>query len=156
MTNTQDSAVKQRIEELKAGEYMPENNQELYNELLIALEDKQASLEALKKFSHQWQDELIESYQCVDKLQVTINQYENDLVMMMDQMDALVKCSLLIKQYSLYLKDEIDKVADKIDKEGFDERLDQLVNLLDDIKPKKHLNLVRQADVLKFPKKPEK
>jgi hypothetical protein len=153
MDNKQDSVIKARINELQAENYIPEKVRHAYDELRQLTGDKDKERALLDNLIKEWQKELLESYQCVDKLQTTINDYENDLILMMDQMDALVKCSLLIKQYSLYLKQEIDKVADKVDKQGFDERLDHLVSLLDDLKPKKHLNLVRQADIVEFPKK---
>jgi Cft2 family RNA processing exonuclease len=153
MQENNNSVIKERIEQLKASNYLPEELEEHFSKLEQEHKNNIELQQLLEESRQIWNKELLESYLCVEKLQHTLNQYENDLVLMMDQMDALVKCSLLIKQYSLYLKEEIDKVADKIDKQGFDERLDQLVSLLDEIKPKKHLNLVRNADVLEFPKK---
>lgn len=153
MNNQPESIIKERIEQLKDNSYIPENMLEVLNKLSARLQHDNESLELLEKIQSIWREDLLEPFECVDKLQQTIVQYEDELVSMMDQMDALVKCSVLIKQYSLYLKDEIEKVADKIDRHGLDERIDQLVDLLEDIKPKKHLSLVRETQVLDFPKK---
>ncbi|MEW5820339.1 MAG: hypothetical protein AB1782_09125 [Cyanobacteriota bacterium] len=153
MNNTQESLIKDRIQQLKDHSYIPENVAEKLIEIGKKLGDQKDLKVSIAEIQDLWQDELLESYVCVDKLQNTILQYEDELVLMMDQMDALVKCSLLIKQYSLYLKEEIEKISDKIDRQGLDERIDQLVGLLEEIKPKRHLNLVRDTEIIEFPKK---
>lgn len=152
MSEQQESIIKERIEELKKNEYAPSRAIESLKKLSETFKDEE-SQELIKTIQASWNEEMLEAFNCVLKLQNTINGYEGELVLMMDQMDALVKCSVLIKQYSLYLKEEVEKIADKIDKEGLDTRIDQLVDLLEEIKPKKHLNIVRDASVLQFPKR---
>lgn len=153
MTDENKSIIDERIEALEAETYQPEEVQEAYTELLALIKQDPEQHELFNAVIKAWQKDLLESYQCVDKLQGTIIQYEDELTLMMEQMDALVKCSVLIKQYSFYLKQEIDKVADKIDRQGFDSRIDQLVELLDSIQPKNHLSVVKEAKILSFPKK---
>ena len=152
MSEKPESIIKERIEELKNNSYFPGNAVESLNKLSEKFKDEETQ-ELIKNIKASWNEEMLEAFNCILKLQNTINSYEDELVLMMDQMDALVKCSMLIKQYSIYLKEEVDKIADKIDKEGLDTRIDELVVLLEEIKPKKHLNLVRDASVLQFPKR---
>ncbi|MGD9580808.1 MAG: hypothetical protein AB7V50_05515 [Vampirovibrionia bacterium] len=152
MSEKQESIIIDRIKDLETGNYSPSNAIESLKKLSEKINNEEAQ-ELLNKIQASWNEEMLEAFNCIKKLQDTINGYEDELVLMMDQMDALVKCSVLIKQYSLYLKEEVDKIADKIDKEGLDSRIDQLVDLLEEIKPKKHLNVVRETSVLQFPKK---
>ena len=153
MNNNNDSIIKQRIQELEQNTFTPEQIIELMNMLAEHFNGNDKALKLIKNINDVWSEELLESFKCIDKLQTTLIQYEEELNLLMDQMEGLVKCSILIKQYSLYLKDEVDKIADKIDRQGLDERIDKLVDLLEDIKPRKHLSVVREASVLDFPQK---
>lgn len=151
-----ERVLEKRIQELENNSYQPEDATEHIQKLKTLTQNIEHCPELYETINQAWREELLEGYQCVNKLQQTIFQYEEELSLMIQQMEALVKCSLLIKQYSLYLKEEVDKVADKIDKEGLDQRIDELVNLLEEIKPKQHLQVVKEASVLKFPGPKEK
>lgn len=155
MTDVENSIIKTRLKQLLSDAYDPESSMEALQELYSLLSDNQKAphiLELVNKIQQGWRADLLESYKCMDKLQDTIIEYEEELSLMMEQMDSLVKCSVLIKQYSLYLKNEIENVADKIDRKGLDEKIDELVNLLEEIKPKRHLTLVRDTEIIDFPK----
>jgi len=155
MTQIEDSIIKTRLNQLLNDSYDPQSAMDALEELYKMLSDNQNAphiFELINKLQQGWRSDLLEAYKCMDKLQDTIIQYEEELNMMMEQMDALVKCSVLIKQYSLYLKNEIENVADKIDRKGLDEKIDQLVDLLEEMKPKRHLNLVRETEIIEFPK----
>lgn len=155
MKDIEKSIIKTRLNKLLNDDYDPESSMEALTALYGLLSDNQQAphiFELINKLQQGWREDLLESYKCMDKLQDTIIEYEEELSLMMEQMDALVKCSVLIKQYSLYLKNEIENVADKIDRKGLDEKIDELVNLLEEIKPRRHLTLVRDTEILDFPK----
>lgn len=155
MAENFELVLEKRINELQNKTYKPEDAAQYIEKLTSLTKQISECPQLIDSINDIWREELLEGYLCVNKLQQTIFQYEEELTLMIQQMEALVKCSLLIKQYSLYLKEEVDKVADKIDKEGLDQRIDELVNLLDEIKPKKHLKVVQEGSVIKFPGKKE-
>lgn len=153
MERSTDSVIIDRLKNLADNSYIPEKAKEDIDSLRELLKDNPEAIEKLDYVIQAWRDDLKESYLGIIKLQDAIVQYQDELVLMMDQMDGLVKCSLMIKQYSFHLKNEIDQIADKIDRRGIDQKIDQLVSILEDIKPRRHLNVVKETQVVDFPKK---
>lgn len=151
MDNSQNSLITDRIIDLDNKSYLPPGVLENLEIISQKINNDPKILEPIENIQEAWRKDLLEAFICIDKLRNTLLQYEDEMIVMIQQIEALLECSNLIKEYSSHLKKEVEKVADKIDKEGIDQKIDQLVSIIEDMKPRKHLSVVRDTKILNFP-----
>ena len=123
-----EEVIKERIRLLEEDSFAPEGMDSLKQEY-----NNPESLELIKKVNKLWAEDLKDVYRLIYEMQETMTQYEDDLIIIMN------------------LKKDVDQIAQKVSYQGFDEKLEQLVTLLEQIKPKSHLRLVKNADIIEFP-----
>lgn len=151
MNDSENSLITERIIDLDNKSYLPPGTLENLEKIAQQFNNDSKLLQNVEELQEGWRKDLLEAFICIDKLRNTIVQYEDEMILMIQQIEALLECSNLIKEYSIHLKVEVEKVADKIDKEGIDQKIDQLVTIIEEMKPRKHLTVVRDTKIINFP-----